>query len=278
MNDSTVAQQLPQPDTGVASAFPGEAAKSVPVIWSEERPGTTRWIIAVVLAVVLLVGSSGAFVAAKAGVFGCQFASSQLTLRASAPAIIVGACAPSGSAQPGTSTTVASQVQPTATVPAAATVTAQSTATAQSTVARQAQPTATVPAVPVATAQPTATPVLPTPTTPAPPAPVISIVEPANKTVFTTQNGTDPVSGPITFAASVSPGGAAKSVTVTWSDNLDGTLGTGVKFAYTKGLTSINNTNCGADTVHIVTATAHNDLGGTASASIAVIVRPFCKS
>jgi hypothetical protein len=65
-------------------------------------------------------------------------------------------------------------------------------------------------------------------------------------------------------------------VTVTWTDSVDGTLGTGTTLV--KPLSSQHNTNCGGHTPHTVTAKAKNNLGGTASVSIMVNVVPYCHS
>jgi hypothetical protein len=132
-------------------------------------------------------------------------------------------------------------------------------------------PIPTPEALPTATSPPTATPV-PQPTATAlPPTPRLSVLAPANNATVTTANGVDPASPPITFQASVSPSGAK----VTWTDSVDGLLGTSAIVTHT--LSSQHNTNCGGHTPHVVTAKATN-VSGAVTASITINVVPFCHS
>jgi hypothetical protein len=142
-------------------------------------------------------------------------------------------------------------------------------ATAPSTATAPTQPSATV--APRPTAKPT---VQPTATATPLPRPTVSILAPANNSTATNTNGESPTSDPITFHASATPGPGASSVTITWLDSVDGSLGTGATLVHP--LSSRHPTNCGAPTAHVVTAKAQNNLGGVTSTSITVSVVPNC--
>ena len=203
-------------------------------------------VVVGIILLLLLVGAGGGFIALKQGVFGCQ---GSYYHGHSVTATLLTSCdagkTSGGQTGVGANPTVA--VAPT--IPAAA-------------------PTATPAPQPSPTA--TATP------KPRPPTPTVKITSPANNYIATNTDGTSPTSASITFRASASAGSGASSVTVTWVDSIDGTLGTGTTLSHT--LSSKHNTSCGAATTHVVTAKAKNNLGGTASVSITVHVQPFCHS
>jgi len=234
------------PAIGNPDLHPGWSAPGPP-----DRPASRSGLVLGIIAVLViaLVGG-GSFAAAKAGVFGCQFTSRGLG-RLATISHVETPCGPNGSG--GSSTSTGRVAAPTATTAPEPTATFAPAATAT-----------TAPIAPTATKPPVA------------PTPSISISSPSNNYTATNTDGTNPYSDPITFRASATPGGGASSVTISWTDSVDGTLGTGTTLV--KPLSSQHNTNCGGHTPHTVIATAKNNLGGTASVSITVNVVPYCHS
>jgi hypothetical protein len=102
---------------------------------------------------------------------------------------------------------------------------------------------------------------------PAPPNAEVQIVSPADGTGYLVANNVS--SYPVALVASGSPG-----MQFSWSDSLDGAMGTGSSITWDFSLTQ--NTNCAPWTTHKITLKGVDNLSRTATASISIVLKPSC--